>query len=375
MKKFICAILSAVLISMPLTADANAVGEERISLSAESAVLIDADSTNILCSKNHSQKMGMASTTKIMTALVAAENFDIDKTVTVAPEVVGIEGSSIYLCANEKLTMEELLYALLLQSANDAAAAIAYAVAGSIDAFADMMNGKAEEMGLRNTHFTNPHGLYDEEHYTTAYDLAVITAHALRNEDIKQIVSTYKKTIPSSDGENTRLLVNHNKMLKLYDGAIGVKTGFTKATGRCLVSAAARDGLTLIAVTLNAPDDWNDHTKMLDFGFGNYESLLIADVGSFAYALPVVGGEEDFVTLTNTGELRMTVPKIRGNISCKIEAVHRFEIAPTYRGTDAGRVTYSYEGFSCSSPLISAESIGCAKDTESFWDKLTSFFD
>lgn len=333
-----------------------------LALSAKSAVLIDCESHSILYSKDHDAKMGMASTTKIMTALVAAESTDLKRTVVVSPEAVGVEGSSVYLYEGERITIEELLYALLLQSANDAAEAIAIAVAGSVGAFADMMNARAAQMGLKNTHFTNPHGLSDDEHYTTAHDLAVITAHALKNETLRTIVSTYKKSIPIDSDCNPRLLVNHNKMLKLYDGAIGVKTGFTKTTGRCLVSAAEREGLTVIAVTLDAPDDWNDHKKLLDFGFDNYESLLVAEAGSFIYPLSVVGGDEPFVSLTNTQDIRLTVPKIRGELKCKIETLHRFEFAPILRGTDAGSVTYSYEGMSSSSSaLVCAENIGISK--------------
>lgn len=362
MKKLIALVCSFILVLSATVFPANSAVEDTPSVSAHSAVLIDLDSKSILFSKNHEEKMGMASTTKIMTALVAAENYDLKRAVRVAPEAVGIEGSSVYLYESEKLTMEELLYALLLQSANDAAAAIAIAVAGSTERFAEMMNERARQMGLVNTSFTNPHGLSDDAHYTTAYDLAVITAHALANETVREIVSTYKKNIPIDSECNPRTLVNHNKLLRLYDGAIGVKTGFTKATGRCLVSAAERDGLTLVAVTLNASDDWNDHIKMLDYGFANYESMLIAEVGSFTYALPVTGGVEDYVTLTNTRELRMTVPRERASLTCRVETFHRFEFAPVMRGREEGYVYYSYGDTAvASSPLICAEAVGRKK--------------
>ena len=361
MKKVVAVITSLILVVSCAVFRADSVNTDSLSLSAQSAVLIDADSGNILYSKNHEKKMGMASTTKIMTALVAAESRDIKRTVRIPSAAVGIEGSSVYLYEGERITLEELLYSLLLQSANDAATAIAISVAGSVEAFADMMNRRAEEMGLENTHFTNPHGLSDDDHYTTAYDLAVITSHALKNETVREIVSTYKKNIPINSDCNKRVLVNHNKMLKLYNGAIGVKTGFTKATGRCLVSAAERDGLTLIAVTLNAPDDWNDHTKMLDFGFDNYESLLIAAPAAFTYALPVTGGDEEYVTLTNISELRLTVPKQRGELGCRVESFHRFEFAPVPRGAQAGRVRYSYDGRYVESVLVFAENVGIAK--------------
>jgi len=357
MKKIVALILTIAVFFASAQAVAAIPTVAPPSLSAESAVLIDAASHKVIFEKNARERRGMASTTKIMTALVAAEIFDLKKEVTVSKEAVGIEGSSVYLYEGEVLTMEELLYALLLQSANDAAAAIAIAVSGSIEAFATLMNEKAAELGLTDTHFTNPHGLYDNEHYTTAYDLALITARLLSNDTLRQIVSTYKKSLPIDSSCNQRLMVNHNKMLKLYDGAIGVKTGFTKKTGRCLVSAAERDGLTLVAVTLSAPDDWNDHTKMLDYGFSLYESVLIAKEGDFTYNLPLVGAEKDRLPLINTQEIRLTLPKIRGNVLCSVETVHRFEFAPTHRGSILGRVIYSYEGATAESLLVAAQSI------------------
>lgn len=372
MKKILAFALSLILLFCCADFKADCVGENAysLSLSAHSAVLIDADSRSILYAKDHESRRGMASTTKIMTALIAAENYDLGKTVHISPEAVGIEGSSIYLCEGEALTMEELLYALLLQSANDAATAIAIEIAGSIDAFADIMNKRAEDMGLKNTHFTNPHGLSDEEHYTTAYDLAVIAACALENEVIRKISSTYKMTIPIESACTQRVLVNHNKMLKLYDGAIGVKTGFTKATGRCLVSAAERNGLRLVAVTLDAPDDWSDHRTMLDFGFEHYESFVVAEPHGFEYELPIVGSDKESVTLTNTDELRLTLPKDRGDISLRVELLHRFEFAPVTQGAVAGRVYYTYDGRVISSELVFAESISEGNDEISFWNKI-----
>ena len=355
MKKALAVCLSLLLIIFDLPIDSYALPRD-LSLSAESAALVDASSGAILFSKNAERRLGMASTTKIMTALVAAERCDLSHTITVSPDAVGIEGSSIYLYAGERFTLEELLYALLLRSANDAAAAIAIEIGGSIEGFADMMNERANEMGLKNTHFTNPHGLYDETHYTSAYDLAIIASHLLKNEALKKIVSTYKITIPFYESsDNVRFLVNHNKMLKLYDGAVGVKTGFTKATGRCLVSAAERDGLTLVAVTLNAPDDWNDHKKMLDFGFDSYENVIIADIGEFKYSLSVVGGKGDFVELVNSQALSVTLPKERNELICVVETYHRFEFAPVLRGASLGTVSYIYEGKRIlSSPLIAS---------------------
>jgi D-alanyl-D-alanine carboxypeptidase len=175
-------------------------------------------------------------------------------------------------------TLEELLCCTLLESANDAAVAVAIAVGGSIEDFAAMMNEKCAELGLVDTHFTNPHGLDDDEHYTTARELGIIAAAALENEALRKIFSTYKMTVAAPDG-GVRMLINHNRLLRSIDGCIGVKTGFTKKDGRCLVSAAERDGITLVAVTLNAPNDWSDHTKMLDYGFSHTELKTIVKKG------------------------------------------------------------------------------------------------
>lgn len=237
-----------------------------LSVSAKSAALYNPTTKSFLYTKNADIPLPMASTTKIMTALVAIENCPLEKEVLVSDKAIGTEGSSLYLKSGEILTMCDLLMGLMLRSANDAAAAIAYEISGSIEGFADKMNEKAAELGLSNTHFTNPHGLDDEKHYTTAKELALIAAAALENDTFRQIVSSKKCTIKNSDGE-VRLLINHNKLLNMYDGAIGVKTGFTKRSGRCLVGAAERNGTTLISVTINAPDDWRDHTALFDYGF------------------------------------------------------------------------------------------------------------
>ena len=199
-------------------------------LSAHSAILIEMDGGDAIYQRNADERLPMASTTKIMTALVALENCDVNKTVSVSPEAVGIEGSSVYLFAGERITMEDLLYALLLSSANDAAAAIAIEVGGSIEGFAALMNERAHSLGLENTNFINPHGLYDEQHYTTARELAVIAREAMKHPTFARIVATYKRTAEMADG-GERLFVNHNKLLSSYEGACGIKTGYTKKAG------------------------------------------------------------------------------------------------------------------------------------------------
>ncbi len=251
----------------------NLYAEGTPSVSASSAALYSKDRGTFLYEKAAGQKLGMASTTKMMTAVVALENAEPDEIVEVDPRAVGVEGTSLYLKAGERFTVRELLYGLLLRSANDAALAIAYAVCQSEDAFVDLMNRKAEALSLSDTHFDNPHGLDGETHYTTANDLAKLAAYAIDIPAFCEIISTKKAVI--GNGDSTRILQNHNKLLSLYDGCFGVKTGFTKKCGRCLVSAAEKDGQTLICVTLDAPNDWSDHKKLLDYGF----SLVSAQSG------------------------------------------------------------------------------------------------
>ena len=249
--------------------------------SARSSILIDGVNGRVLWENNAYERLGMASTTKIMTAIVALENSNLEDIVVASEKAVGTEGSSIYLQVGERIAMESLLYGLLLHSGNDAATAIAEHISGSVAEFANLMNTTLVSMGIRNTNFTNPHGLHDENHYTTAFDLAQITRWGMRNSVFARMVGTSKKTIPREGHQWGRALTNHNRLLREYDGATGVKTGFTRDTGRTLVSAATRGGLPLIAVTLNAPDDWNDHREMLDYGFANYSLHLLAADGQY----------------------------------------------------------------------------------------------
>ena len=341
-----------------------------LNVSAHSALLMEASSGNVVWQKNADDRMAMASTTKIMTALVALENSDMDEIVTVPPEAVGIEGSSIYLFAGERITMEDLLYALLLSSANDAAAAIAIHIGESIEGFADMMNARAAELGLTDTHFVNPHGLYDEQHYTTARELAIIARKAMENEIFAEIVSTYKKTA-ALDGENgVRLFVNHNKLLHRYEGACGIKTGFTKKSGRCLVSAAERDGVSFICVTLNAPDDWHDHEKLFDLGFSLYECRVLCKRGEINVSLPIISGNSNAVTVTNAQELSVILPRGDERIERVIE-LPRFAFAPVCEGDELGKVIYKIdEHVVAECPLVATFNVNKANNKKSVIDWL-----
>ncbi len=339
-------------------------------ISAKSAVLIEAQSGAVAYGKNQDLRLPMASTTKIMTALVVLEKAELDEIITVTPEMTGIEGSSIYLRAGEELTVEELLYALLLESANDAAVALAMTVGETVEGFAQMMNEKSREIGLTDTHFTNPHGLDSDEHYTTAYELGLISACAMKNPSFERIVSTYKKTIPLNNGEGARVLVNHNRLLRSYDGAIGIKTGFTKKCGRCLVSSATRDGVTLICVTLNAPNDWQDHKNMLDYGFSRYESVSLASPNSYNVELNAIGGEKSTFIAGNNDGLRITLERKKHNISAVLEA-NRLISAPVQKGDLVAKIVFYNDGELIGSlPLYARESVKELNYKKSFFERL-----
>lgn len=238
---------------------------------ASGAVCIEASSRRVLYDDGKDEPCYPASTTKVLTALIALERLPLDKIVIVPKIAEGVEGSSIYLKAGDKITVEDLLFGLMLRSGNDAAVTLATEIAGGIDEFASLMNEKAKTLGASNSHFVNPHGLHDENHYTTSYDLALICAAAYENSDFARIVGTKQRKIEVS-GE-ARYIANKNKLLKLFEGANGVKTGYTKKSGRCLVGGAKRGDMQLITVVLNHGDMWNDTVRMLNFGFDNYEMI------------------------------------------------------------------------------------------------------
>ena len=261
-------------------------------VSAKSAIVTDAASGAVLYEKNADERSLIASTTKIMTGLLVCERCRMDETVTVPPEAAGIEGSSLYLRAGEELTVESLLYGLMLRSGNDAAVALAIHTAHSTEAFVRAMNERAEELGLHDTHFANPHGLDSGENFASARDLARLAAAAMENERFCAVVGTKSATF------GDRTYVNHNKLLRQYPDCVGVKTGYTKAAGRILVSAAERGGRRLIAVTISAPDDWNDHRRLLDAGFAAYTQRTVLRAGTCVGSIPVLSGAQSSAALT-----------------------------------------------------------------------------
>ncbi len=307
-----------------------------VEVTAKSALVMDGDSGRVLYEKNADARSLIASTTKIMTALVVCEECNVLDRVRIMPEAVGIEGSSMYLQPGEVLTVQELLYGLMLHSGNDAAVALAIYCGGTLEGFVQLMNDYAHRLGLKNTNFENPNGLDSEHHYSTARDLAVLTCAAMKNPIFAKTVST--KTVKVGQ----RYLTNHNKLLWRYEGADGVKTGYTKAAGRILVSSAVRQGRRLVAVTINAPNDWQDHKKLLDHGFDGYTMKELLRKGEKVGNLPVLSGTAGEVSLI--AAQGFSWPLADGEKVTIELGLGDFEFAPVTAGEIAGYAHILVEG-------------------------------
>lgn len=294
-----------------------------------------ADSGRVLYEKNADEHMLIASTTKIMTAIVVLEHCDLDDLVEVDSRSAGIEGSSMYLKAGESYTVEDLLYGLLLVSGNDAASALALHVADSMEEFAELMNAKAAELGMTESSFKNAHGLDEEGHYSTARDMAKLAAYCMGNEDFARIAGTVSHTV----GEQT--LVNHNRLLREYDGCLGLKTGYTMAAGRTLVTCAERDGARYVCVTLNDPDDWDDHKALYDWAFANYSFAEVIPAG-LSYEVPLISGAEMTAQAETEGA---AYALIQNGESYDMELeLPAFAFAPIAEGERAGRAVACSDG-------------------------------
>lgn len=310
-------------------------------ISAQSAVLIDVESKRVLFEQNAHVKLPMASTTKIMTALVALKRGNINDIVEIDKDSVGIEGSSIYLYDGEKISLEDLLYGLMLRSGNDAAMAIGKHIGGDIDTFVKMMNEESKKIGANNTNFMNPHGLHDDNHYTTAYDLALITSKAMELEEFKEISRTKSWT---ANREKNFIFYNKNKTLWEYEGGDGVKTGYTTRAGRCLVTSATRNGIQLIAVVLNDYNWFQDCYALMDYGFDNYKAYDIIKKGQPIKKLPVLYGEKEDVTLVTEEGFSYLLAEEELE---KIKVDYRLKeniIAPVNKGDILGNANVYLEG-------------------------------
>lgn len=311
-------ILAAILF-LPVKASA---------ISAECAILIDAQTGRVLYEKQAEEKSLIASTTKIMTALVICEQTNVLDRVKIPKEAVGIEGSSMYLKEGEVLTVQELLYGLMLQSGNDAAVALAIYCGGTVEGFTELMNDKAHRLGMTQSHFANPNGLDSPGNYSTARDMGILTAYAMQNPIFAQTVSTKTITI----GE--RCLRNHNKLLWQLEGANGVKTGYTKAAGRILISSVTRMGRQLIAVTFNAPDDWQDHKTLIEDGFSRFTVQKLIRQGQTLGQLELAGGQEASVDLIAAEDFSYSLAQGERVTISLPEA--GFAYAPVAEGQEAG---------------------------------------
>ena len=309
-------------------------------VSAGRGVVMDADTGELLWSRHPDTPGLIASTTKIMTAYLACEAGELERPVSIPAQAVGVEGSSLYLREGERLTREELLLGTMLQSGNDAALALAIDTAGSEEAFVARMNERARVLGLQNTHYANPHGLDSDGNFGSARDLALLTARALQNPDFRRVSAT-RSAIVAGD----RVLTNHNKLLWRCPGCIGVKTGYTRAAGRLLVSAAERDGRRLICVTVNDPDDWQDHIALLDWGFEQYEPRQVAAAGERLMTAPggrgLIAGAELKLLLRPGEEVRLVFRP--GLISELIPGADAGTVRVCLNGGVVGEIPVSWE--------------------------------
>lgn len=335
-KNLVCLVLAVVTAFNVLLLNVNATPYAGVS--AKSAIVIDAQTGKIICEKNANKVVPMASTTKIMTTLLMLESGNLDEEFVVDSDAIKIEGSSMGLVEGDIVTKRALCYGMMLPSGNDAANATAVKLAGGYEAFAEMMNARAKKIGMLNTNFVTPSGLHDDKHYSTAYDMALLTREAMKNETFCKICSTTSIKLQYGNPPYDRWLSNSNRLLNMYPYCIGVKTGFTDEAGRCLISSAEKDGIRLICVTLNAPNDWNDHMAMLDYGFSvtkKYEMLYDTDITE-----DIVGGDCDTIKLVASDIPAITVvnsqmPEYR----CEV-IKPSFVYAPVVKGNIIGRMNF-----------------------------------
>ena len=345
---------------------------EQPSVSAVSAILVEAESERVLFEKNAQEPRAMASTTKIMTTLLTLEQ--PDREITITEDMIRVEGSSMGLRAGDRLSLHGLAAGMLSVSGNDAANAAAIAIDGSLSAFAERMNRRAAELGLTQTHFVTPSGLDAEGHETTAADLARLMCYAMENESFASLCGSRQVSVSFEEPEETRTYTNHNKLLTLLEGCIGGKTGYTKHAGRCLVSAAERDGIRLVAVTLSDPDDWNDHMALMEYGFSELE-LYTEPQTPYSGKIAVTGGSAPFVSVQGEeGEAFPVLQEEAQRVECRVE-LPPFLYAPVHAGSQIGSLSYWLDGEEkCRVPLYAGQEITVRQDDRSFWEKIASFF-
>lgn len=353
---------------------ARAAGPE---VSAQSAVVLTADTGTVLFEKDGHTPRPVASTTKIMTALLALEAAQErgDPLVDITQEMVAVEGSSMGLQAGDSISLTGLAAGMLLASGNDAANAAALYLDGSLESFAARMNQRAAALGMEDTHFVTPSGLDGEDaqglgHLSTAYDMALLARAALEDQAFRQLCSSPSLAVEFAEPVKRVTYTNHNKLLTQYPGCVGVKTGFTKEAGRCLVSAAERDGALLIAVTLNAPNDWEDHAALLDYGFSQVEPYPLAG-GDVRLTVPVVGSPVEVVSLRGSNGGEVTLPLGQGAQVERVVHAPKFLYAPVEAGEQVGEICWYLEGqLLGSAPLTAAGAAPLQEKAPSLWERL-----
>lgn len=333
-------------------------------ISAQKAILMDAATGRVLYEKQADEQSLIASTTKIMTALVVCEQCNVLDRVRIPKEAVGIEGSSMYLQEGEILTIQELLYGLMLHSGNDAAVALAIYCGGTVEGFAQLMNDKAHQLGMKHTHFENPNGLDAPGHHSTARDLAILAAYAMENPIFAKTVSAKTVTV------GQRYLRNHNKLLWQVEGVDGVKTGYTRAAGRILVSSAIREGRRLVAVTINAPDDWQDHAVLLNNGFQDFANRRIVTAGERISMMEIVGGQETVVELLAAEDFDYAL--MASETPELVISGPGFVYAPVAEGADAGFAHVCIDGKSIGKvSLVYGQTVEqVSQEKEGLWKRL-----
>ncbi|HOB35153.1 MAG: D-alanyl-D-alanine carboxypeptidase [Firmicutes bacterium] len=362
MKKLLVSLLVLALTwPAPLAASAQEEAEVHIELSAASAILVEPFSGRVLYEKNARQRRAIASTTKIMTALVAAEISAPTEILCVHADCTKIEGTSLYLEEDEQLTMEDMLYGLLLRSGNDAAVAIAKHSAGDVRHFVSLMNRKAWELGMADTHFANPHGLDDPEHFSTAYDMALLAAAFMKVPMLREMCRTDEYISRELTTGRLRLFINNNKLLARDPRAIGIKIGWTEKAGRCLVAAGSMGNLELIAVVLDAPDLYTDVSKLFDYGFSQYEVKELIPQGKVLDIVPVAGGSAPRLALCAAASVVYPMHR-REDISFSVELeVPAAVEAPVRKGQVLGRGRVVVAGRELEVPLVSARAVPANK--------------
>lgn len=338
---------------------------EEVGTSAKACVIIDEVSGRVLLSHNAFQPLPMASTTKVMTALLALEYGKLDENVTCSRAAFGVPGTSIYLSEGETLTLREMLYGLMLASGNDAAVAIAEHISGSVESFCQRMTERAAELGCENTVFLTPHGLPCEGHYTTARDLALIAREAMTHELFREIVSTRRATIPWQGRDYDRVLNNKNKLLSTYKGATGIKTGYTKKAGRCLVFGAERDDMRIIGVVLNCADWFDESARLMDRAFAAYESVQMAEMGEGVRVIPVDHADGQAVRAVLSADLtgvvlKATIPAVELDLPDSLDA-------PVKAGDVIGRIRLVSGGDTVAEVPLLAESDVARDDFPARW--------